>query len=86
LQPLSGKPVIEYPCPWEYRIIGSDPDQMRAAVGEVLDGRDHTLREANHSRSGRWLSMSLELVVHSEEDRNDLHRALTGHRWIRMAL
>lgn len=86
MQPLTGKPIIEYPCSWEWRIIGSDPDHMRAAVAEVLEERDYTLEEANRSRAGRWLSMSLELEVASEQDRNHIHRALTGHRWIRMAL
>jgi uncharacterized protein len=86
LQHLSGKPVVEYPCPWEYRIIGGSPEDMRAAVAEVLGERSYTLHEANQSSSGRWRSMSLELVVHSEEERNAIHRDLTAHRWIRLAL
>ncbi|MFW5875854.1 MAG: DUF493 domain-containing protein [Myxococcota bacterium] len=86
MEPLTGKPVIEYPCAWEWRVIGSDPDQVKAAVAEVLAEREHTLRSANRSPKGRWLSMSLELEVQSEADRDAIHRALTGHRWIRLAL
>lgn len=86
MQQLSGKPVVDYPCAWEYRIIGADAEDMRAAVAAVLGSRSYTLREANQSRSGRWRSMSLELVVQSEEDRNTIHRELTAHRWIRLAL
>ncbi|MFW6052088.1 MAG: DUF493 domain-containing protein [Myxococcota bacterium] len=86
MQTLAGKPIVEYPCSWQWRIIGTDPDRLRSAVAEVVTDRDFVLHEANRSPAGRWLSMHLELEVASERDRNDIHRALTGHRWIRLAL
>lgn len=80
------KPVIHYPCNWEYRIIGSDPGRMRDAVAEILGDEDYSLEEANRSRQGRWLSMSLQLTVINEAHRYEVHRLLREHPDIRMVL
>lgn len=80
------KPVIHYPCQWEYRIIGADPERMRLAVADILGNEDYSLQEANWSRQRRWLSMSLELVVINEAHRYEVHRALREHPDIRMVL
>lgn len=84
---LPDRPLIEYPCEWEYRIIGSDLDQIRAAVLEIMGSEEgYSLTPANRSREGRWLSMSLTLVVPSEERRDAIHKALQEHRSIRFVL
>lgn len=83
---LPQKPIIHYPCEWEYRIIGADPGRMRSAVEEILGDEQYTLEEANWSRQGRWLSMSLRLVVINEAHRYELHRVLREHPDIRMVL
>lgn len=28
---------IEYPCLWQYRLIGEDEDRLRAALAECVD-------------------------------------------------
>lgn len=86
MQSVPDKPAIDYPCTWEWRVIGGDSDQLRRAVAEVLGQRPYALREANRSPAGRWLSMSLELDVASEGDRNQIHQALAGHRFVRLLL
>jgi hypothetical protein len=84
---LPAKPIIHYPCEWEYRIIGADADAMRAAVEEILGERErYTLEEARRSREGRWLSMSLKLTVVNEAHRYELHRVLREHPAVRMVL
>lgn len=80
------RPLIEYPCEWEYRVIGSDREQIRAAVAEVMGDATYSLTDANRSREGRWLSMSLQVVVASEERRDAIHKALHEHRSIRFVL
>ena len=84
--PITGKPVIHYPCTWEYRIIGRSVDDLRAAVADILSDGDYSLTEANTSRQGRWLSMSLEVHVETEERRNAIHRALHEHALVKFVL
>ena len=31
------KPKIEYPCPWQYRIIGEDAVAMRKALAGAIE-------------------------------------------------
>ena len=78
------KPVIEYPCEWEFRIIGTDPALIRNAVAAVVGEQEHSLCDSN--KKGRYLSMILELQVPSEAERNRIYRELCEYDHIRMVL
>ncbi len=60
---------IDYPCPWDYRLIGEDEARMRAAVAEVVGAAPHVLTLANRSRTMRYCSLQLTLQVHDEAER-----------------
>ncbi len=75
--------LIEYPCSWEYRIIGTAEADIRRAVAVVVDG-EHSLRRAN--QKGKFLSMSLELVVADQETRDSIHSRLGAQPGIRMVM
>ena len=79
-------PEIAYPTEWTYTLIGADEARLRAAVAEILGGRAHGLAPSHTSRGGRWVSMSLTLVVDSHEMRRALYDALAAHRDIRYAM
>ncbi|HJL17302.1 MAG TPA: DUF493 domain-containing protein [Sandaracinaceae bacterium LLY-WYZ-13_1] len=81
------KPRIDYPCPWEFRIIGADATAMRAAVREVLgEGERYELSPGKTSPKGRWCSLSLEMRVLNEPHRDEVHRLLREHPDVRMVL
>ena len=73
---------IDYPCRWEYRLIGLSEGGIRRAVSETVSGGDHTLRKSNRSSGGKYCSMVLELTVTSEEHRLELFGRLKDHREI----
>ncbi len=81
---LDGKPLIDYPCEWEYRIIGSDEAGMRAAVAEIVDDRAHSLRAGN--RKGKYLSLKLKTSVVDEADRDRIYQGLSARAAIRMVI
>ena len=83
---VEGRPVIEYPCPWEYKAIGWDEDSMREAIAEIMADRQHDVSFSRASRSGRYCSLLLVVTVESEDHRNAIFRALQEHRHIRMVL
>ena len=77
---------IAYPCPWEYKVVGRDQFLMRSAIGEILADLEYGLELSNTSRTGKFCSLLLTLVVESEEHRNAIFTALTNHRDITIVL
>ena len=79
-------PEIVYPCRWEYKAIGADETEMRAAIAEIVVDLEHSLSSSNTSRTGRYCSLLLSVTVQSESHRNELFAALQGHPQIKMVL
>ena len=46
------RPVIEYPCPWEYKVIGENESAMRQAVADVMIDINHKVTFSHTSRTG----------------------------------
>jgi len=60
---------IDYPCRWQYKLIGRDEGLLRAAVVEAVEDVDYELVPSKQSATGRYLSLSLELEVRDEPHR-----------------
>lgn len=80
------KPEIEYPCTWSYKVIGLDEALLRTAIGEVIGGLPHTLKDGNVSEGGKYLSLGLELVVVDEAQRLHIFERLAEHPSIRFVI
>ncbi|HSW46616.1 MAG TPA: DUF493 domain-containing protein [Phycisphaerae bacterium] len=80
------RPSIEYPCPWEYKIIGQDQFAMRQAVAGLLDDIEYTITFSHFSRAGKYCSLLVALTVSDEEQRTSIFAALKGHADIMMVL
>ena len=80
------KVVIEYPCSWCYKLISEHEDHTKEAVSDILKEKTHNLNASNTSKSGKYISMNLELLVQNEDERNFLYEALKAHQKIKMVL
>ena len=80
------KPEIIYPCPWGYKVIGSDVDRLRSAIAEVIQERSHTVTPSNTSLTGKYHCLDVELVVTSEECRLEIYESLRRHPAIKIVL
>jgi putative lipoic acid-binding regulatory protein len=80
------KVVIEYPCNWCYKVIASEKKVLEQAVKDVIDEREHKLSPSNKSKTGKYTSMNLDLLVHNEDDRTFIFEALKKHADIKMVL
>lgn len=69
-------PQIDYPCRWEYRLIGRSENDLRAAVRPLVEGMSHDFVTGHESRRGKYCSLSLLVTVSSEEMRLSLFAAL----------
>lgn len=79
-------PEIEYPCRWQFRLLGEDRPAMVAAIAELIDEPTHSLRDGNVSATGRYLSLSLEMTVSSDAERLRIYSLLANASAIRMVL
>lgn len=82
----SNKPRIDYPCPWLFKVIGSDRQAVAAAIAEVMGATEHLLVHANASSGGKYHSFNLELVVESEAHRDRLYRELSACAAVKVVL
>ena len=80
------KPEIEYPCLWQYRLIGEDEAALRAALAACVALERCALSSGNRSSGGRYLSLVAELTVADETERLYLYQRLAEHPDIRMVL
>jgi len=89
-----GKPEIEYPCPWDFKIIGTNEDALRAAVTRCLEqtlnqaigAREFELGMSRTSNGGKYVSLRLNLMVMDETERNGIFSSLAKHPEIRIVI
>ncbi len=80
------KVELTYPCTWKYKLIGYEKEAIQKAIHEVILKREHKLNHSNASKTGKYVSMNLELLVHNEDDRNFIYEALKQHQHLKMVL
>lgn len=85
MQEINGKPQIDYPTQWEYRIIGKDKKELEEIVKGIFPS-SYTLKEGNTSNGGKFVSIVVSTEVASEEERNELFAKLKNHPQISMVL
>jgi len=86
LNDRTDKLELQYPCDWAYKLIASEKKALEQAIHDVIEEREHKLAHSNNSKSGKYISMNLTLLVHNEDDRNFIYEALKAHSNIKMVL
>lgn len=80
------RPEIEYPCTWEYRIIGRTYSELESAAAEVLDGIMYSIQKSNQTAGGKYISAKIELTVNSDEERTRIYHDFGRHNGIKMVV
>ena len=80
------EPVINYPCIWSYRIIGQEEHLLRTAVSHLLGDKEYQISFANKSSFGKYLSLNVEVTVHSEKERLDIFERLKNDENVKFVL
>ncbi len=79
-----------YPCEWTYKVIGYQETAIRQAISEVLTDKatDKTfeISFSNQSRTLKYVSLNLDLMLKSETEREEIYRTLKKHPAIKMVL
>ena len=82
----SKKPNIEYPCNWDYKVIGTDVDEMIKAIDQVAIGMDYKISPSNVSSKGNYFSLNLKVFVTSEVIRDIIFSKLKDNEFVKMVL
>lgn len=88
------KPSVEYPCRWTYKVIGRDPEAVRAAIQTCLplclpgplSGRDPHLESSRTSSGGAYVSLNLTVTVQDEGERTCVFCSLAENPEIIMVI
>lgn len=80
------KVELTYPCSWCYKLIAGEKEALEQAIRDVIDEREHKLTHSKNSKTGKYVSMNLDMLVHNEDDRNFIYEALKQHQNIKMVL
>ena len=77
---------LAYPCDWTYKLIGSEKQAIQKAIHDVILEREHNVTHSNASKTWKYVSLNLKLLVHNEDDRKFIFEALKKHQNIKMVL
>lgn len=80
------KPEINYPTKWEYKIIGSDVEEMINAVEVIANEFEYELVPSNISKKANYFSLNVIVLVPTEEFRNKIFKELTKHPAIKFVI
>ena len=80
------KVKLDYPCQWLYKVIGTDKEQLRHAIKEIIKTIPSEINLSNSTSSGKYLCLNLEITVQSEEERNSIYQGLKDHPNIKIVL
>ncbi len=80
------KPEINYPTKWDYKIIGSDVDEMIKAVEDIVNNLVYDLSASNISKKANYFSLNLAVEVPSEIVRDLIFQKLNEHPAIKFVI
>jgi putative lipoic acid-binding regulatory protein len=80
------KAKLDYPCQWLYKVIGTDHEQLRQAIMEIITNIPCEINLSNSSSSGKYLCLNLEITVQNEKERDSIYLNLKAHPNIKIVL
>jgi len=76
---------LNYPCNWEYKTILEAHHDISEIVSSILN-REHKIKKANNSKTGKYQSHTVSTLVHSDDDRKAVFEELRNHKSIKFVL
>lgn len=82
--------LLEFPCDFPLKIMGKHVENFAATIAELV--REHApdfdaqTMELRPSSSGNYLGLTCSIRAVSQEQLDNLYRALTGHPMVSVVL
>jgi len=82
--------MIRYPTRFPIKVMGRNATELKPAVlalvGELVGGPQHITLTERTSENGNFLALTLTIDAQSQQQVDDIYRALTKHPLVMMAL
>ena len=80
------EPKIDYPCKWSYKLVGPDEQALRLAIAELVAEREHEISLSRQSRTGKYVSIKVEVLVGDHDERRGLANEFNAHPAVKFVL
>ncbi len=77
---------IEYPCNWQYTIIGSNHEEIKNAIDDISGLVPVTITYSHSSSGQKYHSYIMEIEVQDNESRLSLFQSLQNHPHIKFVI
>lgn len=82
----SEEPQINYPTNWKYKCILEKNSSIKDISEEVLSSLDYKISKSAKSKTGKYESYNIELLVHSKEEQREIFSKLKSHQKVKFVL
>jgi len=79
------KPEIEYPCLWNYKVVGTDASDLKKTIKTIILN-PYELTPSKVSKKGKYISLNLNIKVKSESHRDEIYENLKASKQIKMVM
>ncbi len=80
------RPEIDYPCIWDYKVIGNDVENILSAVEDSVLGLEYSVSPSNVSRTGKYFSFNISMEVPNEVVRDLVFENLQKNEHIKFVI
>jgi len=80
------KPVIEYPCDWSYKIIGTNVQKIIDAIENAVGDMKYDVTPSSISKKGKYFSLNLVVTVPNETMRDLVYQKLNNSDFIKIVI
>ena len=85
-----GESLLEFPCAFPIKMMGRDQESFRKAAIELIESHVGEVAEESiataASSKGNFVSITITINAESQQQLDDIYRALTAHEEILVAL
>lgn len=80
------KPKIDYPCLWNYKVIGEDCSLLKDLITSACNPHSVKITHSHSSTKGKYHSLNAELVVPDEKVRLRIYDLLKKDPAVKIVL
>ena len=86
IDPNSKRPEIHYPTNWQYKVIGTNLDEMISAIEEAAGNLKYEITPSNISENSKYYSVNFSVFIGSESIRDNIYQKLSSNEYIKIIM
>lgn len=87
---MNDETLLEFPCDFPIKMMGRDTPEFREVARKLIEKYtgplDNNAIQSNLSRNGRFVSITATINAQSQQQLDDIYRAISAHEDVLMAL